>query len=70
MSCFDRLATNIFSRQCAAGAEQRLHPPILGGASHQAEYPDTPVPALPNEAQSPPAPPKIPQLLRFLASAK
>ena len=33
-----------------AGRAQRLYPPILGGASHQAEYPTPPYTTLPNEA--------------------
>ena len=67
-SCFDRLRRPKHTSQppvCPQGARSGCNPPILGGASHQAEYPTPPYTALPNEAQSPLAPPKIPQLRFF-----
>ena len=43
----------------ASPARVGVHPPILGGASHQAGNLTPPYSALPNEAQTPLAPPKI-----------
>ena len=43
----------------ASPARFGVHPPILGGASHQAEYLTPPYSAASNEAQTPLAPPKI-----------
>ena len=43
----------------ASPARFGVHPPILGGASHQAEYLTPPYSAVPNEAPTSLAPPKI-----------
>ena len=43
----------------ASPARFGVHPPILGGASHKAEYLTPPYSAASNEAQTPLAPPKI-----------
>ena len=61
-SCFDRLRRPKHSSQppvCPQGARSGCNPPILGGASHQAGNLTPPYSALPNEAQTPLAPPKI-----------
>ena len=52
-SCFDRLRRPKHTSQppvCPQGARSGCNPPILGGASHQAEYPTPPYTTLPNEA--------------------
>ncbi len=61
-SCFDRLRRPKHTSQppvCPQGARSGCNPPILGGASHQAGNLTPPYSALPNEAQTPLAPPKI-----------
>ena len=52
----------------ASPARVGVHPPILGGATGQAEHPTPPYTALPNEAPTFRAPPKIPYLIRILGS--
>ena len=52
----------------ASPARFGVHPPILGGATGQAEHPTPPYTALPNEAPTFRAPPKIPYLIRILGS--
>ena len=70
-SCFDRLRRPKHpSHPESAGfaGAGRGASPILGGATGQAEHPTPPYTALPNEAPTFRAPPKIPYLIRILGS--
>ena len=61
-SCFDRLRRPKHTSQppvCPQGARSGCNPPILGGASHQADYLTPPYATAPNEAPTSLAPPKI-----------
>ena len=61
-SCFDRLRRPKHTSQppvCPQGARSGCNPPILGGASHQADYLTPPYSTAPNEAQTSLSPPKI-----------
>ena len=54
----------------ASPARVGVQPPILGGASHQADYLTPPYSTAPNEALTFPAPPKIPQRMMLMKQSK